>query len=192
MTFDPSSVPGGDVRAWGARCVEEALVGVAAQDWQAVHNWTKSWIGWGGGAWEPGPWLLYGVSGLLRSQPRIAVRGLDLGLKNWIDGPKDRAVLEFARGQIVRLVLKDPKTARADFEKSSHACPGWLRVELAEAMTACEGEALASRKRVASVEPRPDFERPAHLAESTVAPSVTRRGDGDQPSIWEQVTMYFS
>jgi hypothetical protein len=53
MTFDLARVPGGDVAAWGAECRDKALSGVRDGDWCSIYDWTKSWIGWGGGCMVP-------------------------------------------------------------------------------------------------------------------------------------------
>lgn len=65
----------------------KSLAGVENSDWRPVYDWTKSWIGWGGGAWIPDSWILYAVSALLQGKTRIAVHSLDLGLGAWLEGP---------------------------------------------------------------------------------------------------------
>ena len=76
MTFDPAKVPGGDVAHWGAQCRVKALAGLDAGNWRPVYDWTKSWIGWGGGAWLPDTWLLCAASALLKGQPRTAIHSI--------------------------------------------------------------------------------------------------------------------
>lgn len=108
-------VPGGDIAAWGSECRDKALAGAAEGDPRAVHGWTKSWIGWGGGAWIPDTWILYAVAGIMEGKPRIAVHSLDLGIRAWLAGPLDRAGLIWLRGLVVEQRLNDPKTALLDF-----------------------------------------------------------------------------
>lgn len=190
MSFDPTKVPGGDVATFGAACRQKALDGVHAGDWRPVYDWTKSWIGWGGGAWIPDTWLLYAVSALLQGKPRIGVHGLDLGISTWLDGERDRAVLTFCRGAIVLNVLGDPKCAETDLEAASSNAPEWLRAHATAAHRECQDKAPQSRKRVPSVKPRPDHAPPDWRTE-TVAPSVVHRADGTQPEIWADVRRFF-
>lgn len=190
MTFDPAKVPGGNVGKWGRECARKALSGVEEQDWRTVHDWAKSWIVWGGGAWRPDPWLLYGVSGLLHRQPRISVGGIDLGLKNWVDRREDRAILTFGRGQVIRTALGDPRTALSDLEFAAANSPRWLARSAERAASECAAEAGTSRKRRASVDPRPEHGRPEYL-NNTVAPPARRLSDGKKPEVWRTIAGYF-
>jgi len=190
MTFDPAKVPGGDVSLWGADCRAKALEGVAAADWRDVYDWTKSWIGWGGGAWIPDTWLLYAVSALLDGKPRNAVHSLDLGLRVWLAGEKDRAALTWLRGQIVMDRLADPKSALLDLEDSVDMLPTWLQSGAADRLKRCRDEAAKSRKRVPSVNPRPAFVG-SEDSQDVVAPAVTDRADGSEPETWTQIEAYF-
>lgn len=191
MTFDPGKVPGGDVAHWGAECRTKALAGVLAEDWRPVYDWTKSWIGWGGGAWIPDSWLLYAVSGLLHGQPRIAVHSLDLGLGTWLSGEADQAMLTWCRGAVVMDRLADPKTALLDLEACEDSIPSWLAASAATRLGTCRAAAPKSRKRVPSVKPRPGFTG-ADAVRHVVAPPVTRRESGDQPEVWTSVERFFS
>lgn len=190
MTFDPATVPGGDVARWGAECRAKALAGVAAKDWRPVYDWTKSWIGWGGGAWIPDTWLLYAVSALLDGKPRNAVHSLDLGLRVWLSGETDRAALTCLRGQIVMDRLADPKTALLDLEESAASVPAWLQSGASERLERCRADAAKSRKRVPSVKPRPTFVGSAESMH-VVAPAVGNRADGSEPEVWPAVAGYF-
>jgi hypothetical protein len=139
------------------RIIQDAL---EAGDWHEAYRWAKGWIGSGGGARSVEPWLVYMASSLLRGQPRGAVNSADLALKHWIRAKKARAVIRYARGEVIRLHLRDPKTALDDLRASCAAAPPWLRELSAAAMAACEQEAPASRKRKPSVGPAPDYARP--------------------------------
>ncbi|GAA5195389.1 hypothetical protein GCM10023346_25200 [Arthrobacter gyeryongensis] len=191
MGFDPAKVPGDDVAAWGAQCREKALAGLEAGDWKAVHDWTRSWVGWGGGAWIPDTWLLYAVSALGQGKPRIAVHSIDLGLKYWLPGPIDQAVLAWCRGVIVMDRLGDPKTALIDLEAAAPLLPVWLAPAAAERLARCREEAAKSRKRTPSVKPRPEFTGPDPVLDS-VAPPAAAHHDGDKPSVWETVATFFA
>jgi len=190
MAFDPSKVPDGDVSRWGADCRAKALAGVAAHEWRDVYGWTKSWIGWGGGAWVPDTWLLYAVSALLEGKPRNAVHSLDLGTRIWLGGAVDRASLTWLRGVIVMDRLNDPKTALVDLEAALSLLPSWLSTGGPERIDRCRDEAGRSRKRVATVQPRPEYvgaEQMAHV----VAPAVSNRIDGGEPEAWPVIASYF-
>ena len=78
---------------FGVEVRQRALDAYEERDWHAIHGWTKAWISRGGGAWTVDAWLLYVISALLHSQPRIAVRSVDIALGIWIEPPADRAVL---------------------------------------------------------------------------------------------------
>lgn len=190
MTFDVAKVPGGDVARWGTECRDRALAGVAAGDWRPVYDWTKSWIGWGGGAWVPDTWILYAVSALLQGKPCIAVHGIDLGLRVWLEGETDRAALTWLRGTIVMDRLQDPKTALLDLEDSIDLLPIWLTDHAADRLERCRDEATRSRKRVPSVQPRPRHTGSDQMA-YVVAPAVDERADGHVPTVWPQVATYF-
>ncbi|WP_207009612.1 hypothetical protein [Nocardioides aromaticivorans] len=190
MRFDPAQMPGEDVSRWGADCRAKALAALGASDWRGVHEWTKSWIGWGGGAWIPDTWLLYAASALLEGKPRNAVHGLDLGLRVWLAGASDRAALTWLRGLIVMDRLADPKTALIDLEESLELLPNWLRDESADRLERCRDEAARSRKRVPSVQPRPAFVG-AEGSRHVVAPSVSDRVDGSEPEAWPVIRSYF-
>ena len=186
MTFDPAKVPGGDVAGWGERCRIDALAGVQTRDWRRTHDATKSWVGWGGGAWIPDTWLLYAVSALLKGEPRNAVHALDLGIKTWLEGPTDQALLTWCRGMVVWRVLKDPKTALIDLEHAARFLPAWLGAPIDEVLQRCHNDGSRSRKRRPSVEPRP-----AHAGSDSlrhvVAPATLERRDGDRPAVWDHV-----
>lgn len=190
MTFDPHKVPGGDVAAWGRECQTKALAGEADGDPRTVHDWTKSWIGWGGGAWLPDPWILYSVAGLMEGKPRIAVRSLDIGIRTWLDGAVDRAALTWLRGLIIEGRLNDPKTALLDLEPAAASVPAWLTPSPDNDVEHCREAAVNSRKRVASVKPRPSHVGAASMHD-LVAPPVIERADGAEPEIWSLVKHYF-
>ena len=191
MAFDPAKVPGGNVARWGEECRANALAGLDAEDWRPVYDWTKSWIGWGGGAWIPDTWLLYAVSALLQRQPRGAVHSLDLGLGIWMAGEADRAVLMWCRGAVVMDRLADPKTALLDLEACNGALPSWLESHAIARLELCREAAAKSRKRVPSVKPRPQFTGSGRMVD-VVAPAVVKRQDGDPPELWERTSPYFT
>ncbi|MEQ7010135.1 hypothetical protein ABN028_28545 [Actinopolymorpha sp. B17G11] len=191
MTFELAKVPGGDVARWGEECGAKALAGVEARDWRPVYDWTKSWIGWGGGAWIPDTWLLYAVSSLLRGQPRNAVHSLDLGIGTWLAGPGDRAGLTWCRGMVVMNALQDPKSALLDLEPVAESLPPWLAHQSAELLGRCREVASRSRKRKPAVKPHPHFIG-ADSVRHVVAPAATDRRDGDPPAVWANIVAYFS
>ncbi|HSE46690.1 MAG TPA: hypothetical protein VLA89_15310 [Gemmatimonadales bacterium] len=191
MTFDASKVPGGDVAQWGDECRERALAALAQADWRGVYEWTKSWVGWGGGAWLPDSWLLYATSALLKNEPKNAIHSLDLGLRTWIEGPIDRAVLTWCRGILVWRLLKDPKTALVDLEAAADQVPDWLEDDVASGIQTCQQNAAASRKRVPSAKPRPDFSVPS-TGRGFAAPPVGSHVDGTRPAVWDQVAANFA
>jgi len=191
MSFDPAKVPGGDVGCWGDECQGKALAALADADWRGVYEWTKSWVGWGGGAWLPGVWLLYATSGLLHRQPKTAVHTLDMGLQTWIEGPSDRAALTWGRGVLVWRYLNDPKTALIDMEAAAGHVPGWFEKDVLTQVEACRDAARASRKRVPTVKARPDLAPPS-TGRDFVAPPVGDHVDGARPTMWDAVAGYFA
>jgi hypothetical protein len=190
MAFDPAKVPGGDVAAWGAHCRAKALDGLESEDWKIVYDWTKSWVGWGGGAWIPDTWLLYAVSGLLHGQPRSAVHSLDLGIGIWLTGPIDRGLLIWCRGVVVMRYLTDPKTALLDL-RSVEEPATWLASTMEGAVGRGEQAAAHSRRRKPTVPPRPEFTG-ADSVVAAAAPPVGSRRDGDRPAVWDHVAAYLS
>lgn len=172
-------------------CRQRALAGVADGDWRAVHDWTKSWVGWGGGAWVTDTWLLYAVSALLEGKPKNAVHSLDLGLRTWIEGDADRAVLLWCRGLVIWSALNDPKTAMADLTTAGAAVPSWLTDDPDGSIGACRQAADRSRKRVASVKPAPRLHVPRD-GRGFVAPPIGHRVDGSAPLVWEDVKTFFT
>jgi hypothetical protein len=131
------------------------------------------------------------VSALLKGQPKIAVRGLDLGLATWLAGPADQAALTWCRGVIVMDRLRDPSTALLDLRDAHQLLPPWIADEAPERLQRCREAAAASRKRVASVGPRPEFTGADHVRH-TVARRVSDRRDGEKPSVWEDVAGFFT
>lgn len=188
MAFDIKKVPGGDVARWGSECRAKSLACLVAQDWRGVHDWTKSWVGWGGGAWSPDAWLLYAVSALLNNQPKNAVHSLDLGLRVWLEGPKDQAALTWCRGLVVWNEMKDPKTALLDLEAAAPTVPLWAAAAPQRAIEQCRQAAAASRKRVPSVQPRPKFAG----SPPPVAPAAEYRADGCEPTVWTEISTFFT
>ena len=191
MKFDAARVPGGDVAGWGNQCRDHALTALDNGDWRGVYEWTKSWVGWGGGAWLPDTWLLYAASAMLKRQPKNAVHSLDLGLKTWIEGPADRAVLVWCRGALVWKVLADPKTAVTDLDLAEPHLPAWLEADVATQVARCQQDARVSRKRVPSVKPHPELSVPP-FGRGFAAPPVVTRADGARPQVWDNVARYFS
>jgi hypothetical protein len=176
---DPS--PAADADAYRAKI----RAGLSAGDWREVHDWTKGWVGQGGGAWLPEAWLAYAAGGILLGQPRTAVHSVDAGLSNWIVAEADRSILLWARGSLVMRRLADPKTALPDLTVAAEASPTWLAPVLAADTEACEAAAKTSRKRTPSVKPAPAYEA-RDFAHDKVAPSV-RHTPGDQPPLWDEL-----
>lgn len=189
VTFDLAEVPGGNIAAWGRECCAQALAGIELGDWRPVHDWTKSWVGWGGGAWLPDTWILHAVSGLLQRTPRLAVHGLDLGLRVWLTGAADRAALTWLRGVVVMDRLHDPKSALLDLRAGRELLPAWVSGSPDVRLAECGAAAEVSRKRVSSVKPRPGYVGPESMAHG-VAPPIDSRSDGDEPFIWKAVARY--
>jgi hypothetical protein len=150
----------------------------------------RGWIGWGGGAWLPDTWLLYAVSALIEGKPRGAVHSLDLGLKTWLEGGADRAALTWFRGGIVMDRLADPKTALLDLDDAAADVPAWAESNTGDRLDQCRRAAEVSRKRVASVKPRPAHAGPENFLH-VVAPSVGARTDGEKPIVWSAIEAFF-
>lgn len=177
--------------SFGRECRQLAVDAVLENDWRRGHDWTKSWVAWGGGAWLPDAWLLYATSALLKGEPKNAIHSLDVRLRTWIEGPVDRAVLTWCRGVLVWRLLKDPKTALLDLEAASGQVPSWLATDVSLRLKACHQDAAASRKRVPSVKPRPDFAAPAG-GRDFVAPAVDGHVDGARPPFWDNIASNFA
>ena len=196
--FDASHI-GGDVAAFGEQCKAQALAGIAADDWRDVYEWTKSWISSGGGGYLPDAWLVYAVSGLLHKQPRTAVHTIDMALQTWIGGTADRAALTWCRGLLILNHLSDPSTALLDLEDAHPSLPHWLSAGSTEALESCREAASRSRKKKASVPPRPEYDLPLHRGVfspgasglAAFAPDVSVRCDGDEPDVWPTVAPFF-
>jgi hypothetical protein len=145
-------------------------------DWHGAYRWAKGWIGSGGGARSVEPWLVYVASALKESQRRPAVHSCDLALKHWISRRAARGVLLYARGEVIRRHLRDPKTALADLRAAEETVPKWLRDEARVAREECEEEAQASRKRKPSVKSAPAYSSWRRLAGGSVR---------EPPPLWE-------
>lgn len=188
MGIDRTPPPAEDTAAWGLGCGHRAVEALRAGDWRGMHDWTKSWISRGGGAWLPDTWLLYAASALLKGQPKIAVHSLALGIGTWLEGAGDQAALTWIRGTIIWQRLDDPRSALLDLE-ADLPFPGWARAgtgDAAEVLDSCRRAVSTSRKRKAAVNPRPSFTG-AGSAGGTVAPAVGDRCDGDEPRVWTDV-----
>jgi hypothetical protein len=168
--------------ALGREARRRALAACDERDWYGVYTWTKTWVADGGGAWTVDAWLLYAISAVLHRQPRVAVRSLDLALGNWIEGREDRAVLRWTRATVVHHLLRDPKTARVDYDAALATAADWLRPQVEADITACVRDAAISRKRVASAQPAPEFEPPD--ARTFVARTPLREVPGAAPTVW--------
>ncbi|MBI5231017.1 MAG: hypothetical protein HY876_02505 [Coriobacteriales bacterium] len=192
MSIDRPPASAEETAVWGLGCERKAVAAVHAGDWRGIHDWTKSWVSRGGGAWIPDTWLLYAASALLKGQPRIAVRSLDLGIGTWLDGVGDRAALTWIRGSIIWRRLDDPKSALLDLE-ADLPFPRWTRsaTDVDQVLDACRQAASTSRKRAATVPPRPSFTGAGSTGE-VVAPSLGDRRDGDEPRVWTEVAALLS
>ena len=157
--------------------------GLAAQDWRSPYEWAKSWVGSGGGAQLLDPWLAYVASAMLKGEPRTAVHAIDLALKNWIPDKENRAVLLWVRSRIVRVRLKDPRSALTDLRQLQDSGPEWLQGEIARDSVACGVEAERSRKRKPSVQEAPDYVGTA----TPVAPPTEEVPPGSIPALWPDV-----
>jgi hypothetical protein len=127
------------------------------------------------------------ASGLLHRQPRTAVHAVDLALKNWLPRPADRSVLHWARAQVIRIHLKDPKTALPDLALAADHAPAWLGPAVSDDVVLCEAEAAVSRKRKPSVGLAPAFAPSRHATEAVEARRAELPTDGDRPLLWETV-----
>ena len=157
-----------------------AAEALAKRDWYSAYRWAKGWISSGGGAWTLDPWLVYAASALMQRQPRQAIHSLDLALKTWIDAPPDRAILLWARGEILLRWLDDPKTALLDLREAANDAPAWLRADAVASLTASERDAPKSRKPKPSVELRPAY-MGDHIDRGVVAPPPGPRSVGGRP-----------
>lgn len=175
--------------AWGEECRRTAVASLKDGDWYGSYASTKSWIGYGGGAWILDTWLLYAASALLHGQPRTALHAMDKAMRAWLPHPADRAVLRWVRGQILRIRLKDPKTALDDLRAAVADAPAWLRPMADASLAAAEAEAPKSRKRVAAFTPSPDH---AGRTPDFVAPPLGPRLPGARPGVWDDVAPFFT
>jgi hypothetical protein len=154
-----------------------ALDALAAGDWHLAYQWAKGWISTGGER-SIEPWLVYVASSLQHGQPRTAIHSANLALEHWIQEPLPRAVMHYARGEVIRRRLNDPKTAQADLDEAARAAPDWLQSEALEAQAACRDEVATSRKRKPSVAPAPSFQ-------GTPAASTDRDLATKPPPVWD-------
>jgi hypothetical protein len=169
---------------FGREARSRALAAYEDRDWQLIHDWTKSWISSGGGAWTTEAWLLYVVSALLQGWPRSAVHSVDMALGTWIEAPEDRGILHWVRASVIHHHLKDPKTALADYEAASEGTPDWLRERAERDLISCSAAAEKSRKRKPSVAAAPDFE--VSDRSFVTRPTAPNR-PGAVPEIWPQL-----
>lgn len=139
------------------------------------HDW---------GARSVEPWLVYVASISKERQRRVAVHAADLALGQWIEDSAARGVILWARGAVIRLHLRDPKTALADLREAAHIAPAWLRSLAMEDARRCADEAERSRKRKPSVDPAPSFTgtTPDHPAVRT--PAALQSVNDGPPPLW--------
>jgi hypothetical protein len=189
MKTGPGHVPDAEIAAVGAECRTAAVTAMRERDWRGVYEWTKSWVSRGGGAWFPETWLIYATSGIFHGQPRSATHTCDMALQTWIADPADRAMLHWARGQVTRLRVRDPKSALADFAAAAIGAPDWLQPDLVDARQACESEAAVSRVRKPRVKPAPGLRT---MDTSFVVPAVVPHTPGAQPELWSELRAIFS
>jgi hypothetical protein len=175
--------------AWGEKMRRDALTCLAQGDWHGAYEDAKSWISIGGGAWILDPWLIYVASALLHGQPRQAVHSVDIPLQSWIADPMDRAILHWVRAAIIHRRLRDPKTARADYDRASATAPPWLHGTVLADLDACAQDAERSRKRKASVGPAPEY-RGAYAHDIVAPPQENRPPPGSVPAVWDAVLPY--
>lgn len=64
--------------------------------------------------------------------------------------------------------------------------PNWLADQIPHVVEDCRAAASTSRKRVASVKPRPEFIGPDRVRH-VVAPVLGERRDGEQPNVWAPI-----
>jgi len=173
-----------DSRQVADECRRLAIEGLETGDWHLAYNAAKGWVTGGGGAWSTDPWLVYVASALLHRQPKIAVHSCDLALSTWVEGEVDRAVIAWARGNVVFRWMNDPKTAQADLDGAVAQAPDWLRALADADAEQCRAAALVSRKRKPGVTPAPDFSGD-HSRQGFVSPPLLPRPvPGEQPSTW--------
>ena len=68
--------------------------------------------------------------------------------------------------------------------------PAWAEAQADDRLDQCRQASEVSRKRVASVKPRPAYEGPENFLH-VVAPPVGTRTDGEQPIVWSAIEAFF-
>lgn len=171
------------VIAAGAR--EAAFVALETGNWRGASVAANKLISDGGEATTPEPWLLYAASAVLNERPVNAISSIDVGLRNWVHGAQDRAIMHWARATVTQHQLKDPKTALLDFDAAKADCPVWLVEQLAVERKRCASKARARRTLAPEIAAPPDYD-PLADRDRAAAP-LTGLVDGTQPSVWSAV-----
>jgi hypothetical protein len=180
MVRDVAQSQESDVPGLAQEYERESLSALAADDWHLAYEWAKGWASNAGGR-SVQPWLVHVASALMLRQPKTAVHACDMALQRWIELEKARGLIHFVRGQVVRLHMRDPKTALADLDEAARSVPSWLADEVTAAATACRIEAEKSRKRKPSVQSAPVFAGTNGPWAPT--PIALQRVD-DPPNVW--------
>lgn len=172
-----------EVIATGAR--EAAVVALQTGNWRGASVAAHKLVREGGEATTAEPWLVYAASAVLNDRPVNAVSSLDVGLRNWVHEPADRALLRWARAALVEHRLLDPKSALIDYDAAKPDCPEWLRDQLVADRKRCAGRARAKRTLAPEIAAAPDYDPVADR--DRAARPLPGLIPGTQPTVWEAV-----
>jgi hypothetical protein len=164
---------------------EAAVVALETDNWRGAAVAASKLVRDGGEATTPEPWLLYAASAVLHDRPVNAVSSLDVGLRNWVHDPADRAIMLWARATLTQHQLLDPKTALRDFDAARPDCPSWLEDDLAADRKACASKARAKRQLPPEIADHPDYD-PLADRDRASAP-LPGLVPGTCPSTWRSV-----
>jgi hypothetical protein len=122
---------------------------------------------------------------VLNDRPVNAVSSIDVGLRNWVHEPQDRAIMHWARATVTEHQLKDPRTALLDYDVAKADAPDWLAPQLVVERKRCASKARARRTLAAEIAAPPDYD-PLADRDRASAP-LPGLVDGTQPSVWSAV-----
>lgn len=168
-----------------------AVSALQTGDWYAAYLATSAWGTEADGVWLPDTWLLLSACDVVNGHTRGTVHPLNLGLQDWVDRPGDRAVLLWARGQLIRHRMSDPGGALPDLLQARQDGPDWL-TELADSSIDAARRALASGEDGEPmnhhVQPAPEY---APQPAPKTPPRGVRRPDGAKPHVFDDLLDYF-
>jgi hypothetical protein len=164
-----------------------AITALAAGDWYGAYVATSTWSTEHSGAWLTDSWLLMAACDVANGHTRGTVHPLHLGLRDYIDRPQDRAILHWARGQLLLSRLADPASALVDLELAGSDGPAWLAPYVADSVT-------EARREIASNGEPPE---PANIDQvpsytGNQAPPRRRPADGSTPIVFDDLVSYFT